>query len=63
MKAKLKSIKAYGDTLDEVRKVVSNDARMTIQGFYDAAAKEKLKTIYEQSTGLPFRGKNNSETH
>lgn len=43
MKAKLTSIKAYPDTLEEVRNIVSNDSRLTIQSFYDRAAKEWIK--------------------
>lgn len=62
MKSKLKSIKAYEDTLGEVRKIVSENSRLTIQGFYDDAAKEKIKTTYnEQNAGQIAGRSDNSE--
>jgi hypothetical protein len=36
------TIKVYPDTLNEVRKAVAKDPRMTIVRFYDEAARMKL---------------------
>lgn len=46
---KVEGIRVYVDTLELVRAYVAeNPLRMSITRFYDEAAKEKLKSIYEQ---------------
>ena len=63
VKPKLKSIRVYEDTLDAIRKIVASDPRQTIIGFYDNAAKEKLKTVYEQTNaGSSLGGQDHSES-
>jgi hypothetical protein len=61
---KLEGIRVYGDTLEQVRAFVAqNPLRMSITRFYDEAAKEKLKSIYEQKNAGPITGgPNNSES-
>jgi hypothetical protein len=48
VKPKIKSIKAYEDTLKDIKAVISTDPRMTIIRFYDEAAKEKLEKLKQK---------------
>lgn len=61
VKPKLKSIRVYEDTLDAIRKIMEADPRVTIVGFYDSAAKEKLK-IYGQNAESTARGQDHSKS-
>lgn len=55
-------ISIYSDTLNMVKECIKYIPGMTISRFVDEAAKEKLKTIYEQkNAGLSSGGTNNSE--
>ena len=55
-------INVYASTLKDVRDYVKDIPGMTITRFYDEAAQEKLKNIYEQNAKLFAGGENHSES-